>query len=90
MRQWKKKNGHVHTAIFKMDNQQGPAVQHLELCSVLGGIREGRRPWGRKGTCIRTAESLHRSCETITTLFANRLYPNAKEKVKKTQQGSSN
>ena len=22
---------HVHTAIFKMDNQQGPVVQHMEL-----------------------------------------------------------
>ena len=26
-------DGHVHTAIFKMDNQQGPPVQHRELCS---------------------------------------------------------
>ena len=24
-------DGHVHTATFKMDNQQGPAVQHMEL-----------------------------------------------------------
>ena len=23
---------HVHTAIFKMGNQQGPTVQHRELC----------------------------------------------------------
>ena len=23
--------GHVHAAIFKMDNQQGPIVQHMEL-----------------------------------------------------------
>ena len=28
---------HVHTAIFKTDNQQGPAVQHREPCSVLRG-----------------------------------------------------
>ena len=26
---------HVHTAIFKMDNQQGPTVQHRKLCSIL-------------------------------------------------------
>ena len=26
---------HVHTAIFKTDNQQGPAVEHRELCSIL-------------------------------------------------------
>ena len=25
----------VHTAIFKMDNQQGPTVEHIELCSIL-------------------------------------------------------
>ena len=28
---------HVHTAIFKMDNQQGPTVEHMELCSMLHG-----------------------------------------------------
>ena len=25
------KDGHVHIAIFKMDNQQGPTLQHREL-----------------------------------------------------------
>ena len=25
-------DGHVHTAMFKMDNQQGPTEQHRELC----------------------------------------------------------
>ena len=29
--------GAMHTAIFKMDKQQGPAEQHRELCSVLCG-----------------------------------------------------
>ena len=24
-------NQHVHSAVFKMDNQQGPIVQHMEL-----------------------------------------------------------
>ena len=24
-------NGHVHTAVFKMDNQQGPTVHHREF-----------------------------------------------------------
>ena len=28
-------NGQVHTALFKMDNQQGPTVQHMELGSKL-------------------------------------------------------
>ena len=27
--------GHVHTALVKMDNQQGPSVEHMELCSML-------------------------------------------------------
>ena len=26
---------YVHTAIFKMNNQQGPSVQPIELCSIL-------------------------------------------------------
>ena len=25
-------DGHVHTAMFKMDNQQGPTVKHMEFC----------------------------------------------------------
>ena len=33
---------HVHSAIFKMDNQQGLIVQHRELCSMLCGSLEGR------------------------------------------------
>ena len=28
-------DGHVHTAIFKTGNQQGPIVQDMELCSML-------------------------------------------------------
>ena len=28
-------DGHVHTAVFNMDNQQGPTVWHRELFSVL-------------------------------------------------------
>ena len=25
-------DGPVHTAVFKVDNQQGPTVEHRELC----------------------------------------------------------
>ena len=32
---------HVHTAVFKIDNQQGPTVRHRELCSVLRGSLDG-------------------------------------------------
>ena len=43
-------------------------------CSSL----DGRGVWGRMDTCIRMAESLHCSSDTITRLFVNGLYPNTK------------
>ena len=67
---------HVHTAMFEMDNQQGPTVFHRELCSMLCGSLDGRGIWGRMETCIRTAESLRCSPETTIKLFVNRAYPN--------------
>ena len=60
-------NGQVHTAIFKMDNQQGPTIQHTKLCSVLHGSLDGRGVGGRTDTCLYMAESLHCSPETIMT-----------------------
>ena len=62
-------DGHVHTAMFKMYNQQGPTVQHRELGSMLCGSLEGRRVWERMHPCICTAESLCCPPETITTLL---------------------
>ena len=61
-----------------MDNQQGPPVQHMELCSMLGGsLDEGSL--GENGYMyICVTESLCCSAETITTLFVNRLHPNTK------------
>jgi len=59
----------VHTAIFKMDNQQGPTVWHRELCSMLCGSLDGRAVWGRMDTCICMAESPCCSPGTITTLL---------------------
>ena len=35
-------DGHGHTAVFNMENQQGPAGQHRELCSVSRGSLDGR------------------------------------------------
>ena len=60
---------HVHTAVFKMDNQQAPTVQHSKLCSILCGNLGGKRIWGRMDTCICMAESFRGSHETITTLL---------------------
>ena len=62
-------DGHVHTAVFKMENQQGPTVEHRELCVVLCGSLDGRGVWGRTDTCISMAESLCCPLETITTLL---------------------
>ena len=41
--------GHVHTATFKMDNQQGPTVQHTELYSMLCANLDGK-VWRRMDT----------------------------------------
>ena len=57
------------SAIFKTDNQQGPTVQHRELCSMLCGSLDERGLWGRMDTCIRMAESLWCPPETITRLL---------------------
>ena len=62
-------NGHVHTATFKMGNQQGSTVQPRELHSVLCGSLDGRGVWGRMDTCICMAESIYCPLETITTLL---------------------
>ena len=65
-----------------MDNQQGPAVQHMELRSMLGGSLDGRGVWGRVGTCICIAESLHCSPEIVTTLLTSHA-PTQNKKLRK-------
>ena len=63
---------HRYTAIFKMDNQKGPTVQHKEPYSMLCGSLEMRGEVGGKtDTCICMAESLGCSPETITTLLTS-------------------
>jgi len=47
---------------------------------MLCGSLDGRGVWGRTDTCIRMAESLRCSPETITNTV-NRLTPNTKIKV---------
>ena len=78
-------DGHVHTAVFKMDNQQAPAVQHGELCSWSCGHLDGRGVWGRMDTCICVAQSLHCSPETITILLID--YTPIQNKKLKTTHG---
>ena len=62
-------NGHVHTAVFKIGNQEGPTIWHMELCSMLCGSLDGRGIWERMDAGIRMAEFVRCSPETITTLF---------------------
>ena len=80
-------DGYVHTAIFKMENQQGPTVERREPCSVLRGSLDGRGVWRRMGTCTCMAESLHCSSNYHNTV--NQIYPNTTgvgvEKNKKMQ-----
>ena len=47
----------IPTVIFKMDNQQGPTVQHTELCSVLRGNLDGKAVWGKMSPCTCMSES---------------------------------
>ena len=58
-------DGHVHTAAFKMDNQQGPTVQHVGIAQSYVAA------WmGVTDTCVCVAESLcvaDSPSETITT-----------------------
>ena len=72
---------HVHTAIFKMDNQQGTTIWHMELCSVLRGSLEVREIWERMDTCACMAESF--AVHLKLSHIVNWLYPNTKYKVKK-------
>ena len=51
-------DGHVHIAMFKMDNQQSPTEQHRKLCSMLDGSLDESEVWGRKDTYICMAELL--------------------------------
>ena len=55
-----------------MDNQQGPTVQHGELCSMLCSSLEGRGVWGRMDTCLCVAESLCHPPEIIITVLISK------------------
>ena len=61
-------NWHVHTAIFKIDNQKGTMVQHREHCSILCNKLNGKRIWKRIDICIRITESPCCTSETNTIL----------------------
>ena len=52
-----------------LDDQQEPAVEHRELCSVLCGSLDGRGVWGRMDTCVCMVKSLCCSPKTTTALL---------------------
>ena len=59
---------HIHTAVFKMDNQQGLTVQHRKLLNIMWQAGwEGKGVWGKIDTCM--AESHCCPPETITPLL---------------------
>ena len=68
-------DGHLHTAVYKMYNQQGYTYSTGDSAKCYVAAWMGVEFEGRMDTCIYMAESLQRLPETITTLFANRLYP---------------
>ena len=45
-------DSHVHTAIFKTDNQKGSTILHRELCSTFYNNINGKKLWKRVDTCI--------------------------------------
>ena len=59
----------VYTAIVKMDNQQRPTVQFMELCSMLYANLESREFGWEWMHVLWMAEFLHCSPETTTTLL---------------------
>ena len=60
----------LHITILKLDNQQGPIIQHMELCSMLCSSLNGRGVQGKIDTCVCMAELPPWSPETITLLTA--------------------
>ena len=68
--------------MFKMDHQQGPTVQHMDLCSVFCGSLDGRGVWETMDTGICMAESLCCPPETITILLISYI-PIQNKKFKK-------
>ena len=86
-------DGHVHSEIFKVDNQQGPIVQHRELCSMLCGSLDGRTIWGRMDICTCMAESFAVQLKLTTLLISYTPVQNKRFFLKKEEEevtGKSN
>ena len=75
-------DGHVYTAICKIDNQRGPTTQHRELCLILCINLNGERTW-TTDSCMCISESLCYIPEINTTLLINIVMLLYKIKIKK-------
>ena len=71
----------IHTAVFKMDHQHGPTVQHKERCSMLCGSWDGRGVWEELGTCIFMSSPFPVQLNSHNVV--NRLHSNTKKQVRK-------
>ena len=69
-----------------MNNQQGPTIWHIKLCSLLCRSPDGRWVWGRIDTCICMVESLSCSPGTITLLISYTPIKNKKFFKKKNEK----
>ena len=61
---------HIHTTVFKINNQPGSTVQHRELCSIFCNNLNGKRIWKRMNICVCTTESICCTPETNTTFWS--------------------
>ena len=72
----------MHSAVCKMDHQQGPAVPHMELRSVSRGSIDGRGVWGRANSMcmyLQVPSLFTQNCHSIINL----LYPKQNKKFKR-------
>ena len=85
-------DGHAHAAI-KMENHQGPSVDTGYSAQGCVGARMGGG-FARMDTCVRRAEALHGSPETITapligstTTLSKNLETKSKNSIKEQNKG---
>ena len=55
--------------LINMENQQGPAGQYREVCSMSRGSQDGRGVWGRRDTRTCVADCLRCAREIVTSLL---------------------
>ena len=59
---------HMHTRVYGIVGQQGPAVYYRELYTIFSDNLHGKRIWKKMDVCVCITESLCCAAEIITTL----------------------